>query len=109
MIKRNIPISILILLILFSCGTSGSKKVDNFLDEYEQVVEKWEAAIADGDFTAEDSDEMNKTIQDMEESAQELKKVTKWSPKQQQRYAELSERIMDAIFESIQLQGGFQF
>ena len=108
--KTLMQSAILSLLIVFmSCSTSGSKKVDNFLDEYEQVVEKWEAAIADGEFTEDDSDEMNKTIQDMEESAEELKKVTKWSQKQQLRYGELSERIMDAIFKSIQMQGEFSF
>jgi hypothetical protein len=107
--KTTISFCILILLILFSCSSPGSKNVDKFLDEYEQVVEKWETAIADGDFTTEDSDEMNKTIKDMEESAQELKKVTNWSQEQQLRYGELSERIMSAVFQSIQMQGGFQF
>lgn len=100
---------ILIILFLINCGTSDSKKVDNFLNEYEKVVEKWEAKIADGEFSEADADDMNATIEDMEQSAEELKQVTKWSTAQQERYAKLSERIMNAVFKSIQFQGGFKF
>lgn len=100
---------LLIILFLINCGTSDSKKVDNFLNEYEKVVEKWETKIADGEFSEEDADDMNATIENMEQSAEELKKVTKWSPAQQKKYAELSERIMNAVFKSIQFQGGFKF
>lgn len=96
---------LLIVILMIGCSTSDSKKVDNFLDDYEQVVVKWEDAIADGDFDEDDADFMNKTIEEMEEDAQELKKVTKWSATQQKRYAELSERIMGAVFKSIQFQG----
>ena len=98
-----------LLIILIGCGSSESKKVDNFLDDYEKVVVKWEKAIEDGVFDEDDADDMNKTIETMEKDAQELKKVTRWSSDQQQRYADLSERIMDAVFKSIEFQGGFQF
>lgn len=98
-----------LLIFLIGCGSSESKKVDNFLDDYENIVVKWEKAIEDGEFDENDADEMNKTIELMEQDAQELKKVTKWSSAQQQRYADLSERIMDAVFKSIQFQGGFQY
>ena len=94
---------------MIGCATSDSKKVDNFLDDYEKVVEKWETKIADGNFSEDDADEMNKTIESMEDNAQDLKKVTKWSKSQQERYANLSERIMDAVFKSIKMQTGFQF
>lgn len=102
--------SILALIIfLIGCSSSESKKVDKFLDDYEKVVVKWEKAIEDGEFDEDDADEMNKTIEAMEQDAQELRKVTKWSKDQQQRYTDLSERIMDAVFKSIQYQGGFSF
>ena len=100
---------LLIVMLMIACSSSDSKKVDNFLDDYEKVVVKWENAIADGTFDEDDADAMNKTIESMEEDAQELKKVTKWTAAQQERYAKLSERIMDAVFKSIQYQGGFQF
>jgi hypothetical protein len=96
---------LLIFMLMIGCSSSDSKKVDNFLDDYEKVVVKWEDAIADGTFDEDDADLMNKTIEEMEEDAQELKKVTKWSTAQQERYAELSERIMGAVFKSIQFQG----
>ena len=97
------------VIMMISCGKSDQQRVDNFLDDYEQVVEKWEANIADGEFSEEDSDEMNKTIQEMEDNAKELRNVTKWTKKQQERYAKLSERIMDAIFKSMNVPGGFSF
>jgi len=108
--KNILKISILVMVIMMiSCGKSDQQRVDNFLDDYEQVVEKWEANIADGEFSEEDSDEMNKTIQEMEDNAKELRNVTKWTKKQQERYAKLSERIMDAIFKSMNVPGGFSF
>ena len=97
-----------IIILIIGCSSSETKKVDNFLDDYEKVVVKWEDAIADGTFDEDDADEMNKTIEAMEEDAQKLKQVTKWSTAQQERYAELSERIMTAVFKSIQFQG-FEF
>ena len=108
--KNILTISIiLIVAMMIGCGKSDSQQVDNFLDDYEKVVEKWEDSIADGEFTADDSDEMNRTIEEMEGEAKDLKNVTKWNKKQQERYAKLSERIMDAVFKSIQHQGGFSF
>jgi len=102
--------SILVLIILLiSCSKSNQQKVDNFLDDYEKVVEQWEASIADGEFTEEDSYEMNEIIEEMEDNAKELQNVTKWNRKQQERYAKLTERIMDAIFKSMNIPGGFSF
>jgi len=100
---------LLLVIMMINCGKSDQNKVDNFLDDYENIVEKWEANIADGEFSEEDSDEMNKTIQEMEDNAKELRNVTKWNKKQQERYAKLSERIMDAIFKSMNVPGGFTF
>ncbi len=111
-IKMNniLKVSIVIVVILIiSCGKSNQQTVDNFLNDYEKVVEKWEAAIEDGEFTEEDSDEMNKIIEEMEDNAKELQNVTKWNKKQQERYAKLTERIMDAIFKSMNVPGGFSF
>ena len=99
---------LLLIILIVSCGKT-SQQVDNFLDDYEKVVEKWEASIADGEFTDEDSDEMNKIIEEMEDEAKELQNVTKWNKQQQERYAKLTERIMDAIFKSINIPGGFSF
>ena len=108
--KHILKISILLMVIMMiSCGKSDQQRVDNFLDDYEQVVEKWESKIVDSEFTAEDSDEMNKIIEEMEDNAKELQNVTKWTKKQQERYAKLSERIMDAIFKSMNIPGGFSF
>jgi len=105
-----IKISVLLMIIMMiGCGKGDSQRVNNFLDDYEKVVEKWEASIADGEFTEEDSDDMNKIIEEMEGEAKELKNVTKWNKKQQERYAKLSERIMDAIFKSMNVPGGFSF
>ncbi len=102
--------SILVLIILLiSCGKSDQQRVDNFLDDYEKVVEQWEASIADGEFTEEDSYEMNEIIEEMEDEAKELHNVTKWTKKQQERYAKLTERIMDAIFKSMNVPGSFSF
>ncbi|NHZ86846.1 MAG: hypothetical protein GWP19_13390 [Planctomycetia bacterium] len=99
---------VLLVLLIISCGKSN-QQVNNFLDDYEQVVEKWEASISDGEFTEEDSYEMNEIIEEMEGEAKELKNVTKWNRKQQERYAKLTERIMDAIFKSMDIPGGFSF
>ena len=108
--KNILTISILLMVIMMiGCGKSDKQRVDNFLDDYEKIVEKWEASIADGEFTDEDSDEMNKTIEEMEDNAKELQNVTKWTKKQQERYAKLTERIMNAIFKSVKIPGGFSF
>ncbi len=108
--KNILKVSIVLMVILMiSCGKSDQQSVDNFLDDYEKVVEKWEASIADGEFTDEDSDEMNKIIEEMEDEAKELRNVTKWNREQQERYAKLTERIMDAIFKSMNIPGGFSF
>jgi len=108
--KNILTISIiLIVAMMIGCGKSDSQQVDNFLDDYEKVVEKWEESITDGEFNEDDSDEMNRTIEEMGEEAKELQNVTKWNTKQQERYAELSERIMDAIFKSVKIPGGFSF
>ena len=100
---------VLMVILIISCGKSDQQTVDNFLDDYEKVVEKWEASIADGEFTEEDSAEMNEIIEEMEDKAKELQNVTKWNKKQQERYAKLTERIMDAIFKTINIPGGFSF
>ena len=100
---------ILIVAMMIGCGKGDSQRIDNFLNDYEKVVEKWEDSIIDGEFTEDDSDEMNRTIEEMGEEAKELQNVTKWNTKQQERYAELSERIMDAIFKSVKIPGGFSF
>ena len=108
--KNILKVSIVLMVILMiSCGKSDQKRVANFLDDYEKVVEKWEASIADGEFTEEDSYEMNEIIEEMEDEAKELQNVTKWNRKQQERYAKLTERIMDAIFKSMKIPGGFSF
>ena len=96
-------------VLIIGCGTSNQQKVDNFLDDYEKVVEQWEASISDGEFTEDDSDEMNKILEEMGEEAKELQNVTKWNKKQQERYAKLSERIMDAVFKSVKIPEGFSF
>jgi DNA-binding transcriptional regulator GbsR (MarR family) len=108
--KNIFKVSIVLMVILIiSCDKPDQQRVDNFLNDYEKVVEKWEASIADGEFTEKDSDEMNKIIEEMEEEAKELQNVTKWNKKQQERYAKLTERIMDAIFKSMKIPGGFSF
>ena len=108
--KNILKVSIvLIVIMMISCGKSDHQRVDNFLDDYEKVVEQWEALIADGEFTEEDSYEMNEIIEEMEDEAKELQNVTKWNKKQQERYAKLTERIMDAIFKSMNIPGGFSF
>ena len=108
--KNILKVSIVLMVIMMiSCGKSDQQAVNNFLDDYETVVEKWEASIADGEFTEEDSYEMNEIIEEMEDEAKELQNVTKWNRKQQERYAKLTERIMDAIFKSMNIPGGFSF
>lgn len=108
--KNILKVSIVLLVImLIGCGKSDKQAVNDFLDDYEKVVEKWEASIADGEFTEEDSYEMNEIIEEMEAEAKELHNVTTWTKKQQERYAKLSERIMDAIFKSMKIPGGFSF
>ena len=108
--KNILKVSIVLMVILMiSCGKSDQKRVDNFLDDYEKVVEQWEASIADGEFTEEDSYEMNEIIEEMEDEAKELQNVAEWTKKQQVRYAKLTERIMDAIFKSMNIPGGFSF
>ena len=108
--KNIFKVSIVLMVILMiSCDKPDQQRVDNFLNDYEKVVEKWEASIADGEFTEKDSDEMNKIIEEMEEEAKELQNVTKWNKKQQERYTKLTERIMDAIFKSMKIPGGFSF
>ncbi len=108
--KNILKGSILLMVILIiGCGSADKNKVDNFLDDYEKVVVKWEEKIADGEFSEADSDEMNKILMDMEEDIKELQNVDKWNVKQQERYAKLSERTMDAVFKSMNIPGEFSY
>ena len=108
--KNILKGSILLMVILIiGCVSADKNKVDNFLDDYEKVVVKWEEKIADGEFSEADSDEMNKILMDMEEDIKELQNVDKWNVKQQERYAKLSERTMDAVFKSMNIPGEFSY
>ncbi len=100
---------ILIAIMIIACGGTDQNKVDNFLDDYEKVVVKWEEKISDGEFSDEDSDEMNKILEAMEDDIKELQDVKKWNKKQQERYANLSERTMDAVFKSMNIPGEFSY
>ena len=52
---------------------------------------------------------MNEILMDMEEDIKELQNVDKWNVKQQERYAKLSERTMDAVFKSMNIPGEFSY
>jgi len=108
--KNILKGSILLMVILIiGCVSADKNKVDNFLDDYEKVVVKWEEKIADGEFSEADSDEMNKILMDMEEDIKELQNVDKWNVKQQERYTKLSERTMDAVCKSMNIPGEFSY
>jgi len=100
---------ILMVILIIGCGSADKNKVDNFLDDYEKVVVKWEEKIADGEFSEADSDEMNKILTNMEDDIRELQNVEKWNVKQQERYTKLSERTMDAVFKSMNIPGEFSY
>lgn len=61
------------LFILIGCSNDP---VDEFLNEYENVVEKWESKANNGTISLSDINELNQASLKFSEKAEELKKLT---------------------------------
>lgn len=71
----------LFFLILFFIGCS-SDPVDQFLNEYENVVEVWESKANSSTISLSDMNELNQAILKFSEKAEELKRAKDFSSDQ---------------------------
>ena len=94
--------TVIIFALMIGCSSNKSQ-VNKFLDSYENIVVKWEEKGNDGSFSEKELDELDKIMEKTTAEAQDLQQVTKWTPKQQQRYGELTERLMKSIFNSVNI------
>lgn len=92
--NRIFPITSLLILVLWGCSTDP---VDQFLDEYENVVETWESKADNSAISVSDINELNQASLKFSEKADELKKANEFSSSQLKRYMELSSRLGNAF------------
>ena len=93
-------ISILFPIIIFSliCGCDQSQKeVDEYLDEFEEIVEKWESKLKSGQISALDLEEFEKDGARIETRGEELEAEP--TSAQQDRAEQLTERLAAAMAE----------
>jgi len=74
-------------------------KVDEFLDEYERAVVKWEARADSGAFTIDDISEMSKVNIDLAEKNRQCQGEV-WTSNQRKRYVDLATRFSKAMTET---------
>ena len=97
--------SIKLILILFPiiilsliCGCDQSQKeVDEYLDEFEEIVEKWESKLKSGQISALDLEEFEKDGARIETRGEELEAEP--TSAQQDRAEQLTERLAAAMAE----------
>lgn len=82
------------LFIFLACS---SNPVDQFLDEYENVVKQWESKANRGNISLTDINDLNQASLRLSEKANELKNANEFSSAQLKRYTELSARLSKAF------------
>lgn len=92
--KKNI---LMISVFFFGLVGCSSDPVDEYLNEYESVVEQWEAKASSSTISFSDINELNQASLKFSEKAEELKKADKFSSGQLKRYMELSSRLSNAF------------
>ncbi|MSP64729.1 MAG: hypothetical protein EXR16_03760 [Bacteroidetes bacterium] len=69
------------------------KKVDNYLNKYEEVVKKWESKSSSSGFSLSDITEMNSSNLELLSEANKLKGDETWSDSQLNRLSDVSMRF----------------
>ena len=94
-LKLILNLTCLVLLMsALSCGL-GDSEVDDFLDEYEEVVEKWEAKLASGEFSSSDIEAFERDMERMETRYDEfLSSDEEPSSDQEKREEKLDNRMV---------------
>lgn len=92
--KKIYFITIVFLFALIGCS---SDPVDEYLNEYENVVEQWESKANNSTITLNDINELNQASLKFSEKAEELKKAHEFSSNQLKRFGELSSRLSNAF------------
>ena len=87
-----------IIILSLICGCDQSQKeVDEYLDEFEEIVEKWESKLKSGQISALDLEEFEKDGARIETRGEELEAEP--SAVQQDRAEQLTERLAAAMAE----------
>ena len=89
-----ILLPIIILSLICGCDQS-QKEVDEYLDEFEEIVEKWESKLKSGQISALDLEEFEKDGARIETRGEELEAEP--SAAQQDRAEQLTERLAVVI------------
>ena len=93
--------NLLFLITLFIIGcSSGDKKVDSYLNKYEEVVKKWESKGSNSQFTLSDISEMNSSNLELLNEANKLKGNETWSDAQLSRFSDLTLRFTKMLTNS---------
>ena len=87
----------LTVLLTVHLGCNNKNKVDNFLDEYENVVVKWEQKAKKGNLTFQDFSEINAETLKLAEKEEQLKdkSVKNITPEQQEHLYKLMTRLTE--------------
>ena len=91
-----ILLPIIILSLICGCDQS-QKEVDEYLDEFEEIVEKWESKLKSGQISALDLEEFEKDGARIETRGEELEAEP--TSAQQDRAEQLTERLAAAMAE----------
>ena len=87
-----------IIILSLICGCDQSQKeVDEYLDEFEEIVEKWESKLKSGQISALDLEEFEKDGARIETRGEELEAEP--TSAQQDRAEQLTERLAAAMAE----------
>ncbi len=85
-----------IIILSLICGCDQSQKeVDEYLDEFEEIVEKWESKLKSGQISALDLEEFEKDGARIETRGEELEAEP--SAAQEDRAEQLTERLAAAM------------
>ena len=87
-------IALVVLTFILGCGQSD-KEVDEYLDEFEEVVEKWESKLKSGKISALEMAEFEKDGARIETRGEELEAEP--SAAQEDRAEQLTERLAAAM------------
>lgn len=97
LMKINILILSLIAVFFFQCSQSGSKKVDEFLDNNKTIVHKYEDRVSRNSISVRDVNEINIILSNINVKASELKGTEHWSSSQEKRLLNLIERFQGIV------------
>ncbi|MEM4261101.1 MAG: hypothetical protein QXG00_07705 [Candidatus Woesearchaeota archaeon] len=111
LIRKTTMKKITVVTVIFIFGFIGcsSNPIDEFLDEYENVVEKWESKANSSTITFNDINELNQATLKFSEKAEELKETYEFSSNQLDRYIELTSRLSNAFLKISKNKPSFGF